>query len=103
VSKLSERRHEIGAMNETDTRQELTDLRRRLFELRLQKQRGEVKDNRQFPKVRADIARLMHHLGELRHEAEVAAEGALDTVETVETVETPETVNAGAATEGEEA
>ena len=94
MSKLSERRHEIGAMNETDTLRELTDLRRRLFELRLQKQRGEVKDNRQFPKVKADVARLMHHLGELRHEAAVAAEGGLEHVETV---------SAGAATEDENA
>ena len=77
MSKLSERRREIQAMDQTQAQQELAELRRRLFELRLQKERGEVKNNRQFPQVKADVARLMHHLGELRLAAQVAAEGHL--------------------------
>jgi large subunit ribosomal protein L29 len=79
VSKLNERRREIQAMSEEQSQQELADLRRKLFELRLQKTRGEVRDNRQFPKLRADIARLMHHLGELRHAEAMTASGELAT------------------------
>jgi len=77
VSKLSERRREIHGLSAAQAHQELADLRRKLFELRLQKVRGEVKDNRQFPQVKADIARLMHHLGELQHAHEMAATGEL--------------------------
>ncbi len=79
MSKLNERRREIQAMSEAQSQQELADLRRKLFDLRLQKARGEVRDNRQFPKIRADIARLLHHLGELRHAEEMAASGELAT------------------------
>ncbi len=77
MSKLSERRREIRGMSAAQAHQELADVRRKLFELRLQKLRGEVKDNRQFPKVKADIARLMHHLGELQHAEGMAAAGEL--------------------------
>ena len=45
--------------------------------------RGEVKNNRQFAQVKADIARLMHHLGELNHAHGMEAAGAL-TNETAE-------------------
>jgi large subunit ribosomal protein L29 len=64
-------------MSEAQAHQELSDLRRKLFELRLQKVRGEVKNNRQFPQVKADIARLMHHLGELQHAHAMQAAGEL--------------------------
>ena len=77
MSKLSERRREIRGMSAAQAHQELADLRRKLFELRLQKVRGEVKNNRQFPQVKADIARLMHHLGELQHAQVMAAAGEL--------------------------
>ncbi len=77
MSKQNERRREIHAMSDAQTQQELADLRRKLFELRLQKARGEVQDNRQFPKIKADIARLMHHLGELQHAEAMAASGEL--------------------------
>ncbi len=77
MSKLSDRRREIQAMDIAAVQAELETLRRRLFELRLQKERGEVKDNRQFPKVKKDIARLMSHMGELTHEELIAAEGGL--------------------------
>ncbi len=77
MSKLSERRREIHGLSAAQAHQELADLRRKLFELRLQKVRGEVKDNRQFPQVKADIARLMHHLGELQHAKVMEAAGEL--------------------------
>jgi ribosomal protein L29 len=89
VSKLSERRHEIHGMSAAQAHQELSDLRHKLFELRLQKMRGEVKNNRQFPQVKADIARLMHHLGELQHAQVMAAAGEL-TEETDGAAETAE-------------
>ena len=79
MSKLNERRREIRAMGEAQAQQELADLRRKLFDLRLQKARGEVRDNRQFPKIRADIARLTYHLGELRHAEVMVASGELAT------------------------
>jgi ribosomal protein L29 len=77
VSKLSERRREIHAMDMTVAQEELKRLRRKLFDLRLQQERGEVKNNREFPQTKADIARLMHHLSELNHAAELEASGAL--------------------------
>lgn len=77
MSKQNERRREIHAMSDAQSQQELADLRRKLFDLRLQKARGEVRDNRQFPQIKADIARLMYHLGELRHAEEMVASGEL--------------------------
>jgi ribosomal protein L29 len=77
VSKLSDRRREIRALDALSAQRELKELREQLFRLRLQHARGEVKNNRQFSQIRADIARLMHHLGELRHAEEVEAEGGL--------------------------
>lgn len=90
MSKLNDRRHEIQAMDMSSAEEELKTLRRQLFDLRLQKERGEVKNNRQFPQVKADIARLMHHVGELNHAARVAAEGGLD--EETETATQPQAV-----------
>ncbi len=78
MSKLNDRRREIRAMNMHDAQQELNDLRRHLFELRIRKDRGEVKNNREFAQVRADIARLMFHLSELQNAAVLEAQGALD-------------------------
>lgn len=78
MSKLKERRQEIHAMDLTQAQEELATLRRKLFELRLQKERGDVKNNRQFAQIKTDIARLMFHIGELRHAEQVEAEGALD-------------------------
>jgi len=78
VSKLNDRRREIRAMNMHDAQQEVNDLRRHLFELRIRKDRGEVKNNREFAQVRADIARLTFHLSELQNAAVLEAQGALD-------------------------
>ena len=52
MSKLSERRREIHAMTMAQSQEELAQMRKHLFELRLQKERGEVKNNRQFAQVK---------------------------------------------------
>jgi len=69
VSKAKERRKQIQELTVAETHRELKDLRMKLFNLRLQHQRGEVKNNRVFTQTRKDIARLLHRLTEL--EAEV--------------------------------
>jgi len=68
VSKLNERRKQILDMNAAEAQRELQELRRKLFTLRLQKQRGEVKNGRVFAQTRKDIARLLHHLTVLENE-----------------------------------
>ncbi len=70
MSKLNERRKEIQGYNEAETQRELKELRLKLFNLRLQQQRGEVKNNRVFAQTRKDIARLLHHLTMLERENE---------------------------------
>ncbi|HEY6285317.1 MAG TPA: 50S ribosomal protein L29 [Ktedonobacteraceae bacterium] len=69
MSKAKERRKQIQELTVAETHRELKDLRMKLFNLRLQHQRGEVKNNRVFSQTRKDIARLLHRLTEL--EAEV--------------------------------
>jgi large subunit ribosomal protein L29 len=69
VSKAKERRKQIQELTVAEANRELKDLRMKLFNLRLQHQRGEVKNNRVFTQTRKDIARLLHRLTEL--EAEV--------------------------------
>jgi ribosomal protein L29 len=61
-----------------DAQEELRNLRSQLFHLRLQHARGEVKNNRQFQQIRADIARLMFRLGELNREAQAGVEAEPD-------------------------
>jgi ribosomal protein L29 len=68
VSKLSERRKQITQYSVAEASRELRDLRLKLFNLRLQQQRGEVKNNRVFAQTRKDIARLLHHLKQLEGE-----------------------------------
>ena len=69
MSKAKERRKQIQELNVAETHRELKDLRMKLFNLRLQQQRGEVKNNRVFTQTRKDIARLLHRLTELEAEA----------------------------------
>ena len=69
MSKANERRKQIKELTVAEANRELKDLRMRLFNLRLQHQRGEVKNNRVFTQTRKDIARLLHRLTQL--EAEV--------------------------------
>ncbi len=68
MSKASERRKQILEYTEAQTQSELKDLRLKLFNLRLQQQRGEVKNNRVFAQTRKDIARLLHRLTQLENE-----------------------------------
>ena len=69
MSKLSERRKQIQEMSADAAQRELKDLRLKLFNLRLQQQRGEVKNNRVFSQTRKDIARLLEHLTVLERES----------------------------------
>jgi ribosomal protein L29 len=68
VSKAKERRKQIQELTVVETNRELKDLRMKLFNLRLQHQRGEVKNNRVFTQTRKDIARLLHRLKQLETE-----------------------------------
>ena len=69
MSKAKERRKQIQEFTVAEANRELKDFRMKLFNLRLQHQRGEVKNNRVFTQTRKDIARLLHRLTQL--EAEV--------------------------------
>ena len=69
MSKAKERRKQIQELNVAEANRELKDLRMKLFNLRLQHQRGEVKNNRVFTQTRKDIARLLHRLTQLEAEA----------------------------------
>ena len=85
MSKLSDRRKEVREYTTEQADQELQRLRRQLFDLRIQQQRGEVKNNRQFSQVRTDIARLMYQLDLLAlAEEEAALEEAEELVEELE-------------------
>ncbi len=69
MSKAKERRKQIKELTIAEANRELKDLRMKLFNLRLQHQRGEVKNNRVFAQTRKDIARVLHRLTELEAEA----------------------------------
>ncbi len=69
MSKAKERRKQIQEFTIAEANRELKDLRMKLFNLRLQQQRGEIKNNRVFTQTRKDIARVLHRLTQL--EAEV--------------------------------
>jgi ribosomal protein L29 len=100
VSKLSERRQQIREYNLGEAEQELERLRRQLFDLRIQQQRGEVKNNRQFTQVRTDIARLMYQVDVL-NQAALEAESAEED-EVVEGEEAAEPAEEEAPAEAEE-
>ena len=68
MSKANERRKQIKEFSYGEANRELKDLRLKLFNLRLQQQRGEVKNNRIFAQTRKDIARLQHRLTQLEDE-----------------------------------
>jgi ribosomal protein L29 len=68
VSKLKERRQEIQQMTVGEAQKQLKELRLKLFNLRLQQQRGEVKNSRVFAETKKDIARLLHRLSSLENE-----------------------------------
>jgi ribosomal protein L29 len=68
VSKLNERRKQVAEYTAGAAIREIKELRLKLFNLRLQQQRGEVKNNRVFAQTRKDIARLQHRLTQLEGE-----------------------------------
>lgn len=68
MPKLNERRKQIQEYNAAEAARELNEMRTKLFNLRLQQQRGEVKNNRVFTQTRKDIARLLHRLTQLEAE-----------------------------------
>ena len=73
MSKLSERRKEVADLNAIDVQKQIQELRLKLFNLRLQQQRGEVKNSRVFAQTRKDIARLQHRLTILENEQDDTA------------------------------
>jgi ribosomal protein L29 len=62
VSKVKDRRKQVAEYTVGEASREIKELRLKLFNLRLQQQRGEVKNNRVFSETRKDIARLSHRL-----------------------------------------
>lgn len=68
MAKLNERRKQIAEYTAAEANRELKELRLKLFNLRLQKQRGEVKNGRIFAQTRKDIARLLYRLTQLENE-----------------------------------
>lgn len=62
MSKLNERRKEIRDLSYNEAQALLKELRLKLFNLRLQQQRGEVKNSRVFAETRKDIARVLHRI-----------------------------------------
>jgi ribosomal protein L29 len=80
VSKVRDQRRDIHGMDLATAQQALAERRRTLFELRLQKERGEVKNNRQFPQLKKEVARLLQHIGELNNAALVESEETPDVV-----------------------
>ena len=68
MSKLNERRKQIHDFTRGEAIRELKDLRVKLFNLRLQQQRGEIKNNRVFSQTRKDIARVLYRLTQLEAE-----------------------------------
>lgn len=67
--KVNERRKEIMNFNVGEAQRELKELRLKLFNLRLQQQRGEIKNNRAFTQTRKDIARVLYRLTQLEEQA----------------------------------
>ncbi len=68
MSKRNERRKEVAELSSGEAQKQIKDLRLKLFNLRLQQQRGEVKNNRVFTETRKDIARLLHRVTQLENE-----------------------------------
>lgn len=68
MSKLSDHRKEFKELSEAEAQKQIKELRLKLFNLRLQQQRGEVKNSRVFAETRKDIARLLHRLTILESE-----------------------------------
>jgi ribosomal protein L29 len=103
VSKRSDRLREIRGLDMASAQKELDEKRKDLFMLRLRKERGDVKNNREFPQLKKDIARLLQHLTDLSNAEQLEASGALDEADEAEAAaETATPVTVASATEGEE-
>ena len=104
MSKRSDRVREIRALDMASAQKELDEKRKDLFMLRLRKERGDVKNNREFPQLKKEIARLLQHLTDLSNAEQVEASGALDEAEEEAEAEAEqaEPVTVAPATEGEE-
>jgi large subunit ribosomal protein L29 len=103
VSKRSERVREIRALDMVSAQRELDERRKDLFMLRLRKERGEVKNNREFPQLKKEIARLLQHMTDLSNAEQMEASGALDEADEAEVAAEPAVpTTVAAATEGEE-
>jgi large subunit ribosomal protein L29 len=90
-------------MDIASAQKELDEKRKDLFMLRLRKERGDVKNNREFPQLKKDIARLLQHLTDLSNAEQLEASGALDEADEAEAAaEAAELATAASATEGEE-
>jgi large subunit ribosomal protein L29 len=66
--KVNERRKQINDYNIGEAQRELKELRNKQFQLRLQQQRGEIKNNRAFTQTRKDIARVLARLTQLEEQ-----------------------------------
>ena len=103
MSKRSDRLREIRGLDMASAQKELDEKRRDLFMLRLRKERGDVKNNREFPQLKKEIARLLQHMTDLSNAEQLEASGALDEADEAEVAaETAEPVTVASATEGEE-
>jgi large subunit ribosomal protein L29 len=102
VSKRSERVREIRALDMASAQKELDEKRKDLFMLRLRKERGDVKNNREFPQLKKEIARLLQHMTDLRSAEQLEASGALDEADEADEAEAEAEPATVAATEGEE-
>ncbi len=103
MSKRSERVREIRALDMASAQKELDEKRKDLFMLRLRKERGDVKNNREFPQLKKEIARLLQHMTDLSNAEQLEASGALEEADEAEVAaETAEPVTVASATEGEE-
>ncbi len=103
MSKRSERVREIRALDMASAQKELDEKRKDLFMLRLRKERGDVKNNREFPQLKKEIARLLQHMTDLSNAEQLEASGVLDEADEAEVAaETAEPVTVASATEGEE-
>lgn len=103
MSKRSERVREIRALDMASAQKELDEKRKDLFMLRLRKERGDVKNNREFPQLKKEIARLLQHMTDLSNAEQLETSGALDEADEAEVAaETAEPVTVASATEGEE-
>lgn len=63
--KVNERRKQINDYNVGEAQREYKDLCNKEFQLRLQQQRGEIKNNRMFTQTRKDKARVLAQLTKL--------------------------------------